>query len=257
MTSPKTLSNRLDARPALISGLLLIVGAALFLIGGSQHPRINSNLGVVGSDQFFRAFAEHAARAPGWESFHALILIGPVLWALAVPGLVAVLPPGGVQIWRAASMAFAIAATAWFVAFSLDGFNAPAFANAISTATDAAALHDKLFEFSISSRLVAYLGRISWTMMSLSLAAFGAGIVVSARARNWRRLLGATGVLLGLWTLFELTRGDFTPGPFTSQYWTMTALATGIWVAAFGATIAVIPQTQSHPAIAHRTDSAQ
>src|SRR5215212_6646501 len=102
-------------------------------------------------------------------------------------------------------MAFGISGTTWFVAFSLAGFNSPAFANTIPTAADAAALHDKLFEFSISSRLVAYLGRISWTMMSLSLAAFGTGLVLSARARNWRRLLGATGVLLGLWTVFELT----------------------------------------------------
>jgi hypothetical protein len=247
MTSPSPYAARLAARPALLSGSLLILGAILFLGGGSQHPRINSTLGTLGSEQFYRGFAAHAGMSPGWESFHALILIGPVLWALAAPGVVAVLPRGGAQIWRVACTAFGIGATAWLVAFALDGFNAPAFARAIDAAADPATLRDKLFEFSISSRLVAYLGRISWSMMTLAFATFAAGLMLTPPPTAWRKLLGATGVILGLWTMFQLLHGDFSPGPFTSPYWTVTALATGVWVFAFGITIAKTRSAASEP----------
>jgi hypothetical protein len=173
-----------------------------------------------------------------WEAFHNLILIGPVLWALGSSGVGSVLPRSGAQLWAVSRMALGIGATAWIVAFALDGHNAPAFAQAIAAAPDPAALSDRIFQFSISSRLVAYFGRIGWTMMTLGLATFGAGMLLAADATAWRKLVGAGGVLLGLWTIFEVVRGDFTPGPFTSDYWMPTALVTGLWVLTFGATIA-------------------
>jgi hypothetical protein len=241
MTSPRTFTSRLAGvatRPALVSGILLAIGAFLFMGGGSQHPHINASLGPLGSEQFYHAFAAHVRMSAHWEAYHNLILIGPVLWALAASGLEAVLPRGGAQLWAVARTSLGIGATLWIVAFALDGHNAPAFANAIAVAADPESARDKLFQFSISSRLVAYLGRIGWTMMTLSLAAFGVGMLLTPRATLWRKLVGASGVLLGLWTIFEVVRGDFTPGPFTSQLWTATALATGLWVLAFGATIA-------------------
>jgi hypothetical protein len=245
MTSASAFSSRLAAdRPALLSGILLILGGALFLAGGAQHPRINSSLGTLGSEQFYAGFAAHAQMAH-WGSIHNLILVGPVLWALAAPGMAVVLPRTGAQLWRVACMAFGIGATAWAVAFAMDGFNAPAFSQAIATAADAATLRDKLFEFSISSRLVAYLGRVSWTMMTLAFALFGAGLMLTPRTTTWRKILGAGGIVLGLWTIFELVIGDFTPGPFTSRWWNRTALVTGIWVIAFGVTIA---KTRALPA---------
>jgi hypothetical protein len=246
MTSPSTFSQRLQAvttRPALLSGILLVVGALLFMGGGSQHPHINVSLGPLGSEQFYQAFAAHVRMSPHWEAYHNLILIGPVLWALGATGVDAVLPRSGSQLWTVARMAIGIGATAWIIAFALDGHNAPAFAEAIASAADSESVRDKLFQFSISSRLVAYLGRIGWTMMTLSLAAFGLGLLLSARATRWTKLVGASGVLLGLWTIFEVVRGDFTPGPFTSQLWTATALSTGLWVFVFGATIAATRTT--------------
>jgi hypothetical protein len=241
MTSRNAFSTRLlsvSTRPALLSGILLVVGSLLFMAGGSQHPRINVSLGALGSEQFYQAFAAHVRMSAHWEAYHNLILIGPVLWALAASGVAAVLPRGGAQFWAVARMALGIGAAAWMIAFALDGHNAPAFAQAISTAADPDAARDKLFQFSISSRLVAYFGRIAWTMMTLSLAAFGAGMLLDSPATMWRKLVGGSGVLLGLWTIFEVVRGDFTPGPFTSPHWMATALATGLWVLAFGATIA-------------------
>lgn len=240
MTSPTAASVRLTAvtaRPALLSGLLFVVGSLLFMGGGSQHPQINASLGPLGTEQFYRAFADHVRMSAHWEAFHNLILIGPVLWALAAAGVEAVLPRNGAQLWAIARTALVIGATAWIGAFALDGHNAPAFAHAIATASDPGAMREKLFEFSISSRLVAYLGRVGWTMMSLALATFGGGLLFTPRATVWTKVVGATGTLLGLWTIFEVVRGDFTPGPFTSPYWTATALATGLWVAAFGVTI--------------------
>jgi hypothetical protein len=241
MTSPIAFRTRLEAatsRPALLSGILLVVGSLLFMAGGSQHPHINVSLGPLGSEEFYQAFAMHVRMSPHWEAYHNLILIGPVLWALAAAGVESVLPRGGAQLWAVARTALVIGATAWIVAFALDGHNAPAFAQAIATATDPEVVRDKLFQFSISSRLVAYFGRISWTLMTVSLAVFGAGMLLAAHSTAWMKTVGAGGVLLGMWTIFEVVRGDFTPGPFTSQLWTATALATGIWVAVFGATVA-------------------
>lgn len=249
MTPPNTFSVRALAasRPALLSGILLAIGSLLFIAGGSQHPHINASIGPLGSEQFYQAFATHVSMSPYWEAYHNLILIGPVLWALGAAGIDAALPRRGAQLWTVARTAVAIGATAWIIAFALDGHNAPAFAKAIAAAADPATLREKLFEFSISSRLVAYLGRIGWTMMTLSLATFAAGMLLAERATAWRKVVGASGVLLGLWTIFEVVRGDFTPGPFTSQLWTATALSTGIWGIAFGATVAT---TRDVPATA-------
>ena len=97
-------------------------------------------------------------------------------------------------------------------------------------------LADRVFQFSISTRLVGYFGRLGWMMVSLPLAAYGAGLLFGTGDSAWRKILGTGGVLLGIWMLFELLRGDFTPAPFTSHYWRYTALSTGIWSIAFGAT---------------------
>ena len=240
MTASAAVSTRFSAltsRPALLSGVLFILGTVLFLAGGKSHPSINSSLGVMGSVQFYQAFAEHVRSAPHWEAIHDLILIGPVLWALAASGVHVVLPRGGDPLWAVARTSVVLGAAAWVVAFALDGHNARAYADAIATAVDPAALADKAFQFSISTRLVGYFGRLGWMLVSLPFAAYGAGMLLGAGASLWRKILGAAGVLLGLWMLFELVTGSFTPAPFTSQYWRYTALATGTWVIAFGVTV--------------------
>lgn len=241
MTSPAAFSDRLSAltaRPALLPGILFILGSILFLAGGKSHPMINASLGTMGSVEFYQAFSAHVRAAPHWEAIHDLILIGPVLWALAASGVHTALPRAGDPLWAVARTSVAIGATAWIVAFALDGHNARAYADAIAAATDPATLTDRAFQFSISTRLVGYFGRLGWMLMSLPFAAYGAGLLLERRATRWRRVLGAAGVLVGLWMLFELLRGDFTPAPFTSEYWRYTAVAAGVWSIAFGATIA-------------------
>lgn len=241
MTAPAALSDRpsaLTARPALLPGVLFVLGSILFLAGGKSHPMIDSSLGAMGSVEFYQSFATHVRAAPHWEAIHDLILIGPVLWALAASGVHAALPRAGDALWGVARTSVALGASAWVVAFALDGHNARAYADAIAAATDPATLTDRAFQFSISTRLVGYFGRLGWMLMSLPFAAYGAGLLLEAGATVWRRVLGAAGALVGGWMLFELLRGDFTPAPFTSHYWRYTALAAGIWSIAFGFTIA-------------------
>ena len=148
MTSSIASSSRFTAltdRPALLSGILFILGSFLFLAGGRSHPMINSSLGAMGSVEFYQAFAEHVRAAPHWEAIHDLILIGPVLWALAASGVHAVLPRSGDPLWAVARTSIAIGASAWVVAFALDGHNAPAYADAILSAADPAVLQDRSF----------------------------------------------------------------------------------------------------------------
>ncbi len=245
MTTSAAASSRFSAltgRPALLSGLLFILGSVLFLLGGRSHPGINASLGSMGSIQFYQAFSAHVLAAPHWEAIHDLILIGPVLWALAASGVHAALPHGGDPLWAVARTSVVLGAAAWVVAFALDGHNARAYADAIAAATDPVTLADRVFQFSISTRLVGYFGRLGWMMMSLPFAAYGAGLMLTDGATPWRKILGAGGVVLGLWMLFELVSGAFTPAPFTSQYWRYTALATGAWTVAFGVTIGVVRQ---------------
>ena len=222
----------------MLSGLLFIIGSVLFLAGGRSHPMINSSLGPMGSVEFYQAFAAHVRAAPDWERIHDLILIGPVLWALAAAGVHRALPRGADPLWAVARTSVAIGATAWVIAFALDGHNAPAYAEAIFSASDPAIVSDRVFQFSLSTRLVGYFGRLSWMMMSLPLAAYGAGLLFGPRPTLWRKILGVSGVLVGMWMLFELLTGDFTPAPFTSAYWRWTAVAAAVWASAFGATIA-------------------
>jgi hypothetical protein len=229
--------SALTTRPALLSGILFILGSVLFLAGGKSHPSINSSLGVMGSVQFYQAFAQHVRSAPHWEAIHDLILIGPVLWALAASGVHSVLPRSGDPLWAIARSSFILGAAGWVVAFALDGHNARAYSDAIAAASDPVVLADRAFQFSISTRLVGYFGRFGWMLVSLPFAAYGAGLLLGAGASAWRKVLGAAGVLLGFWMLYELMSGAFTPAPFTSQYWRYTALATGAWVSAFGITI--------------------
>ena len=242
MTYPAVAPTRfraLASRPALFSGLLFILGSLLLLAGGRSHPMIDSSLGAMGSVEFYQAFAAHVRASPGWEAIHDLILIGPVLWALAASGVHVALPRGGDPLWAVARTSIAIGASAWIVAFALDGHNARAYADAIMSASDPAALLDRTFQFSISTRLVGYFGRLGWMMMSLPFAAYGLGLLFDPRATAWRKILGVAGVVVGSWMLFELLSGDFTPAPFTSKYWRYTAIAASLWTSAFGATIAL------------------
>src|SRR5215208_2677640 len=170
----------------LLPAALLLAGTATFLGGGRRHPHINDSLGPIGSDDFYLAFARTIVHIPNWETMHALILAGPVLWALGAAAIVRLLPGRVSTLGEVGRAALLLAALTWTVAFVFDGFIAPRLAGPI---------------------------------------------VGAARAASWRAIVGASGLLVGLWPLAGAARGDFAPGPFTSPYWTPMALAIGAWFA--------------------------
>ena len=66
------------------SGLLIVIGALVFVCGGAFHPKINSSLGALGSSEFFQNFYMHIAHHGSWRLIHGMILAGPLLWLLGV-----------------------------------------------------------------------------------------------------------------------------------------------------------------------------
>ena len=246
---PTSTRPRFDA---LVSVALLAAGSLSFLLAGSLHPRIGAALGPVGSEAFLRAFAAEIVRVPHWEAIHTGILAGPVLWALGAAAIPRVLPARAAVLGEIGRNALLLAAAAWTVAFVLDGFMAPGFAHAVVDATDVAAEHDALRAFQANQRIVARLGTVSIVLIGVAESAFGLALLTSARAvaraasrgAAWSIAVGASGVLVGLWPILAAARGEFVPGPFTSPYWTITALATGAW---FGALASALPLRGIHP----------
>ena len=47
-------------------------------------------------------------------------------------------------------------------------------------------------------------------------------------------MLAAVGIILGVWPFLAWMTGSFLPGPFTSQWWTVTAVSTAFWFMAVG-----------------------
>jgi len=163
---------------------------------------------------------------------HALILAGPVLWALGAAGAARLLPAGAAALGETGRAALLLGAAAWGVAFVLDGFVAPVLARNIVSVTNPAELPGALAPFRTSQLTMARLGTVSVVLIGAAATAFGLALLTAARAASWRGVVGASGVLVGLWPMIAAARGEFVPGPFTSPYWTLTALATGIWFAA-------------------------
>lgn len=217
-----------------LPALLLCAGSAAFLGGGSRHPHVNSmTMPPAGSDEYFRHFAAVILGLPRWEAFHMLILVGPVLWALGASGAVRLLPPRARGIGDVGRGAVLMGAALWALAFVLDGFVAPRLAMAVAAArvgADGAAIA----AFGTNAFTMARLGLISFTLMGVATLAFGAALMLGARLRSWRGFVGATGLLVGAWPLVAALRGEFDPGPFTSVYWTATAISIGLWYLLLG-----------------------
>ena len=225
--------SRLDA---WLPTLLLAAGSALFLGAGRHHPRINASLGEVGSPQFYRAFAAHMLHMPNWGSVHLGILLGPVLWALAASGAARLLPARAASLGDLARSALMLAAGLWSVAFVLDGFVGPKLANAIVAAGvsgDAEAIR----AFSANQLAMARLGMLSIVLVGTAMTAFGGALLMGARIRSWRSAVGALGLVSGAWPVAAALRGEFYPGPFTSPWWTITALAIGFWFLLFATVV--------------------
>ena len=259
-------SSRLSA---WLSAILLPLGSALFVTGGGQHPRASTAFGVVGTPEFYRTFADHIHHQANWVPIHALILIGPLLWALGSPRR---LPWGhdGIAtaddgtpsqiVERLASRALVLGASLWAVVFVLDGFVAPQIANLVASAAPAD-LSATLAVFRSNQVMVISLGLVSWILIGLAMALFGTAMVVRAKLLTGRGALGVAGIVVGLWPVYATITGEFNPGPFTSPLWNVTALSSALWFAAFGIstlvrrerTLAPDAARQSAATLAHLT----
>src|SRR5215207_3226639 len=217
--------SRLDA---WLPALLFVAGSALFLGAGRHHPQINASLGEVGSPQFYRAFAAHMLHMPNWGSVHLGILLGPVLWALAASGAARLLPARASVLGDLARSALMLAAGLWSVAFVLDGYVGPKLARAI-VAAGTSADAQPIGAFSANQLTMARLGMLSIVLVGAAMAAFGVALLMESRLRSWPSAVGVLGATAGAWTLVAALSGQFDPGPFTSPYWSLTALSIGVW----------------------------
>ncbi len=241
---PRTATSR---SAVAVPTLLLAAGSITFLVMGSRHPIIGATLGAEGSDAFFRAFAAEVLHHGNWQPIHAGILIGPVLWALAAAGCARLMGQKGSAYTDVGRSALLLAATLWVIAFLLDGFVAPTLARAIveNAGNDGVAIG----AFRSSQLLMTRLGMVSIALIGTSIVTFSITLLLEVRQARPPLLLGALGVLVGCWPLFAVFSGIFSPGPFTSPWWTLTAISIGVWFAAFGATLAFLgrPDPVSHP----------
>ena len=185
--------RRLDAA---IPATLLLAGSAAFLGAGRLHPRIDTSLGPVGSDEFFRAFAAEIVHVPGWETMHTLILVGPLLWALAAVGAARLLPRRVVPLGDVAVGALLLGAAFWAVAFVLDGFVTPVHARTV-LAAGAGADTTALAAFRVTQLTMARLGAFSVVLIGAATFMFGAALLDGARMLSWRAAVGLFGLCVG------------------------------------------------------------
>jgi hypothetical protein len=235
--------SRLDG---WLPALLLVAGSALFIGAGRHHPQINATLGEIGSPRFYRAFATHMLQMPNWGSVHLGILLGPVLWALAGSGVARLFAERATSLGELGRSALMLAAALWSVAFVLDGFVGPRLAGAIATA-GVSADADAIRAFSVNQLAMARLGMLSIVLVGAAMLALGGGLLVGAPRRSWRSIVGVLGIVGGSWPLVAALQGQFYPGPFTSPWWSLTALSIGTWFFLLGTTL---------PGAAVRTDAA-
>ena len=232
LTAPRP---RLDT---LLPAVLLAAGSVAFIGGGARHPHVNASLGPMGSDEFYRNFVHTILHVPNWEGIHALILAGPVLWALGAAGLVRLLPARAAALGELGRAALLLGAGMWALTFILDGFIAPSLAKEVeSGALDTLSRQAAFTAFQVNQKMVGRFGTLSMVLIGAAETALALALLLSAAgarrgATLWRAAVGGAGVLVGLWPLVATARGEFVPAPFTSSYWTVTALATAAWFVA-------------------------
>jgi hypothetical protein len=203
--------------------------------GGAFHPKINSTLGALGSQEFFTNFYMHIQHHAAWEAIHGMIMAGPLLWLLGVGAF-----------WRdrsgwtrMAMSAITLAATVWSVTFVFDGFVAP---NIVRWMTP----ENGLYFLAVNQTAVIKFGLVAWVMLGASMIAGCVGILASMRSKG-ARILAWIGIPLGVWPLVAWMTGVFIPGPFTSRYWNVTAVSTAFWFLAVGIFLLVTLASQDAP----------
>ena len=223
----------------LVCGALLALGAALFLWGGSQHPATGTNLGAIGSEEFFLNFARHIVQHPAWERIHVGILAGPVCWALGGVGVcLALRDLGETRFSILGAAALAMGATTWAVTFVFDGFVALRLAQAM-LASRPGEMAPIATGFHANQVVVIRLGMVSLILIGWGMAAFGAGLFAARlRSRPLQWIFGVSGLALGAWPTIAWAARFFDPGPFVSPLWAPTALLTAAWFLAVGILLA-------------------
>jgi hypothetical protein len=216
-----------------LPALLLVAGSLIFLGNGRHHPIIDATLGPPGSDEYFRAFAAQMLHMPNWESMHLGILVGPVLWTLGIASIARLVSARATSLADVGKTALTLGASLWAIAFVLDGYVGPRLAQVLATAgvgADALAIKT----FSTNQYMMARLGMLSIAFIGGAILVISAAMLVGSPLRSWRTVVGGLGVFVGGWPLIAAARGEFWPGPFTSPYWTATALTLGIWFLLLG-----------------------
>lgn len=223
----------LSSGRALAQGaaLVLIVGSLLFLFGGRTHPAINATIGA-GADDFFRGFAEKVRHTPGWHGMHMLILVGPLCWAVAAPALLDALRPTARALTSTARSLLLLSGALWAVAFVLDGFGAPVYADAMADASSPDVARGLLTAFQADAIIMSRLGLVSWVAGGLGIVVLGGSLLAPSVRTRWRIAIGAAGIVIGAWPLLAALEGEYAGGPFTSRFWMPNALAAGVWYVA-------------------------
>lgn len=210
------------------AAVALIAGSLLFLAGGRGHPAISAAIGA-GPDDFFRAFAAKVLATHGWRSMHLLILVGPLAWAAAAPALLDALRPDARALTSIARSALLLSGALWAVAFVLDGFGAPVFAEAIAGGGAPDLAGPALTSFQAIAIMMSRLGLVSWVAGGLGMALLGGSLLTPVGRTKWQVAVGVSGILIGMWPLLAALEGEYAGGPFTSGFWMMNALAVGLW----------------------------
>jgi len=212
----------------------LILGSLLFLTGGRSHPAINAAIGANPAE-FFHAFATKVHETDGWHAMHLLILVGPLIWAVAAPALLDALRPAAHEITSVARSLLLLAGALWAGAFVLDGFAAPVYAKAIMASGAPGDSAATLVAFEAQAVIMSRLGLIGWVAAGLGMAVLGGSLLGRDIRTPGRILIGAAGMLIGAWPLAAALEGEYAAGPFTSRFWMLNALAAGLWFIALAA----------------------
>jgi len=209
----------------------LFLGSALFLAGGRAHPGIQVLAGAA-PEAFFRTFAETVHHTEGWHGMHMMILVGPLLWAVAAPALLEALRPQARTTGSTARALLVVAGCLWATAFVLDGFGAPVYAQALTATPADASNVGLLTAFAANAVMMSRLGLVGWVVGGLGIAVLGVSLLPTGVRTRWRAVVGVSGILLGLWPLMAALEGEYAGGPFTSRFWIYNALLVGLWYVA-------------------------
>ena len=231
--TPAHASITRDHALAWSMAVLLVAGSIAFLAGGRVHPAIGASLGG-GADAFFQAFADKVRHTHGWHAMHLLILAGPLCWAVAAPALLDARRAEARTLISAARSALLLSGALWAVAFVLDGFGAPVYADAIAASPGDAGI---LVSFRANAVMMSRLGLVSWIAGGLGMVGLALALPGARPRSAWTVAVTIAGIAIGLWPLLAAIEGEYAAGPFTSSWWRPNAIAVALWYVVLAASL--------------------